>query len=69
MIELLLFIAGVIVGVLFENRYHKTKNTEGTLKVRHDEDEAYLFLELSKENLDNIHKKDYVTLKVDITHE
>lgn len=48
-------------------RLCEPKSINGFLKVRYDEDEPYLYLQLSQTDMDNIHKNNYVVLKVDIT--
>lgn len=67
MVKVLIFVLGLVIGFIIASKFNKPKTTEGVLKVRQDEGESYLFLELSQENLHNIHTKDYVVLKVDIT--
>lgn len=61
-------LVGVVIGTCLTSAIHHSKKTNGVLKVREDEGESYLFLELSQQDLDDIHNKDYVILKVDITH-
>lgn len=69
--ELLIFILFTIVNsicvCLITRRLCKPKSISGFLKVRYDEGEPYLYLQLSQTDMDNIHKNDYVVLKVDIT--
>lgn len=69
MFELFILIAGMFCGALIMDGYHKSRSTEGVLKVRYDEDEPYLFLELSRDQLSNIQNKETVILKVDITRD
>lgn len=66
MVEVLIYLLGLAVGFIVGTKFNKPKTTEGVLKVRDDDGESYLFLELSNQNLSNIHNLDYVTLKVDI---
>ena len=66
MVKVLIFIMGLVIGFIAANYVNKPKTTEGVLKVRNDEGESYLFLELTEQNLSNIHELDYVTLRVDI---
>ena len=66
MVKVLIFIVGLVIGFIAANYVNKPKMTEGVLKVRNDEGESYLFLELTEQNLSNIHELDYVTLRVDI---
>lgn len=60
---------GIILGMIIADLYNNSRKVDGILKVKFDEDEPYLFLELTKEDMDNIYKKDNVVLKVDITRE
>ena len=57
--------AGVIIGAILSNIYRHKKTASGTLKVNTDDaDGLCLFLELSKEDLDNIVKKKQIVLDV-----
>ena len=59
------YIVGVVMGSIITNIYRHKKTASGTIKVNTDDpDGPYLFLELSKEDLDNIVNKKQVVLDV-----
>ena len=59
------YIVGVVMGFIITNIYRHKKTASGTIKVNTDDpDGPYLFLELSKEDLDNIVNKKQVVLDV-----
>ena len=59
------YIVGVVMGSIITNTYRHKKTASGTIKVNTDDpDGPYLFLELSKEDLDNIVNKKQVVLDV-----
>lgn len=56
---------GIILGSILSNIYRMKKTAFGVLKIdTNDPDGPYLFLELSKEELDTIMHKDQVVLNV-----
>lgn len=56
---------GIILGSILSNIYRMKKTAFGVLKIdTNDLDGPYLFLELSKEELDTIMHKDQVVLNV-----
>lgn len=61
------FIFGAILGVILSYFLIFKNKIVGVLKVAEsEEDGSYLFLELSKNGLDVIHRERYITLRVDI---
>lgn len=66
-----LFIVGLIIGVIlgFYICFKLRPKTVGYLKMVKDENNVpYLFLEMNEDGMSEIHKRSYVTLKVDIKH-
>lgn len=64
-----LLIIGIIIGVVVGAFviYRLGPKTIGYLKVSVDEDKVpYLFLELDHDGINEIYKRSYVTLKVDL---
>ena len=64
----LMFLLGVCIGCLFTSRTLETESV-GTLKIMTDEDGTYLFMELKEPGISSFAGKEYVTIKVDHSHE
>lgn len=62
-IDCLIFLAGVIVGVMLSRIFNRLK-VVGTLRFIKDEDGEYVYAEL-KRGLDDIHGKRIVKFNVD----
>ena len=65
--EHLLFTIGLVIGVIASTIIHNKRTTNGTLKVdMSDPDGPFMFLSLSREELDAIYKKDYIIAKIEV---
>ena len=67
MILILIFLLGIFIGLLIE-RYVFRDKPIGSLRVDHSDPDSgpYLFLELNPGGADEIYKKRYVSLRVEL---
>lgn len=67
MILILVFLLGIFIGLLIE-RYVFRDKPIGSLRVDHSDPDSgpYLFLELNPGGADEIYKKRYVSLRVEL---
>lgn len=67
---LVIFSIGIFVGYLITIRLRRT-DLIGTLQIIEtiDSDRPYIFLELDKDNVDEISKMQYVSMRVKDIHE
>lgn len=65
--ELIILVIGILIG-LFIERYIFQEKPIGSLRVDQSDPDSgpYLFLELSPGGADEIYKKKYVSLRVDL---